>query len=101
MQVVVWEDQKTNKPLKFEKVISDTKTEDQFLPKVLRERIRSEAVDAFPGRGACLSEFLSPSGRRPLRKATEGGRWDTVHGCSCLLFQLNFRHIFKGQFLVY
>lgn len=100
-KVLCREDQKTNGPLKYQNVISDTKTKDQFLPKVLRERIRSEAVGVFPGRGACLSESLSPSGRRPLRKATKGGPWDTVHGCSCLPCQLNVRHIFKRQFLVY
>lgn len=100
-KVLCREDQKTNGPLKYQNVIFDTKTKDQFLPKVLRERIRSEAVGVFPGRGACLSESLSRSGRRPLRKATEGGPWDTVHGCSCLPCQLNVRHIFKRQFLVY
>lgn len=67
-KVLCREDQKTNGPLKYQNVISDTKTKDQFLPKVLRERIRSEAVGVFPGRGACLSGVSLPVRQEAVKK---------------------------------
>lgn len=52
-QVAFGEEQKQNKT-KHRNIISDTKTKDQFLPEVLRERAQSQAMDTFPFMGSLL-----------------------------------------------
>lgn len=62
-QVVVWEKQKQQQKPKVPTAISATRTKDQFLPRVLMERIQRKTMAAFPSKGS-----LQPRASLPVRQ---------------------------------
>lgn len=67
-KVLCREDQKTNGPLKYQNVISDTKTKDQFLPKVLRERISERGSGCLSGEGSLPLGVSLPVRQEAVKK---------------------------------